>query len=128
MFHEPENGIIFHAPNNVEVIRLENGNFYYKGKMVADTEEAYKRFCEWLQDAESGNGVPKPRREEVRMILDLVLQGCVCEDLPNGSVLIDNMCMSTYEEATSYLVDCGILKDTPRERGQGRFYIYTPEV
>ena len=52
-----ENTIRFSAKQE-EVIRIVQGQFYYKGELVEDKYQVYERFNEWLTMAEEDN---KPR-------------------------------------------------------------------
>ena len=52
-----ENTIRFSAKQE-EVIRIAQGQFYYKGELVEDKYQVYERFNEWLTMAEEDN---KPR-------------------------------------------------------------------
>ena len=47
-----ENTLRFYAKQE-EVIRLSEGEFYYKGELVEDKYQVYERFNEWLKMAES---------------------------------------------------------------------------
>ena len=46
-----ENTIRFSAKQE-EVIRIVQGQFYYKGELVEDKYQVYERFNEWLTMAE----------------------------------------------------------------------------
>ena len=52
---------------------------------------------------------------EQQLIIDLVMQGC---DVRERKTVweIDNLCLSTYEQATSYLMEIGVLKNKRRNR------------
>ena len=52
-----ENTIRFSAKQE-EVIRIVQGQVYYKGELVEDKYQVYERFNEWLTMAEEDN---KPR-------------------------------------------------------------------
>ena len=52
-----ENTIRFSAKQE-EVIRIVQGQFYYKGELVEDKYQVYERFNEWLTMAEEE---PNPR-------------------------------------------------------------------
>ena len=42
---------IFTDSNGIELIRMAQGKFYWKGKEVKDTKKVYERFNTWLTRA-----------------------------------------------------------------------------
>jgi hypothetical protein len=47
----PPASLTFHAEQdgeNIEIIRLTKGTFYFKGEPVEDKNEVYERFSEWM--------------------------------------------------------------------------------
>lgn len=48
--HQPEPNIIFYCRDNVKMIRVEsNGEFFVKGKKVADDKELYDAMCQFFK-------------------------------------------------------------------------------
>jgi|WetSurSiteA1Bulk_404760.scaffolds.fasta_scaffold41170_1 hypothetical protein len=43
----PKDKIVFYT-DDVEVIRLENGYFYYRGEQIEDVHLVYDRFVDWI--------------------------------------------------------------------------------
>ena len=51
--------IVFTAgkpPHSEEILRLEKGKFFYKGKEIEDINKIYERFSEWMDLAEEDKG------------------------------------------------------------------------
>lgn len=40
--------ITFNCPPDVEMIKLDEGKFYFKGQEVDDPQQVYERFAEWI--------------------------------------------------------------------------------
>lgn len=55
--YKPNNSkIIFNLGNQTkELIRLEKGKFFWKGKEIKDVNKIYERFSEWMNMAEKIN-------------------------------------------------------------------------
>lgn len=49
--------------------------------------------------------------KEQKMILDLLIQGCITTEIKDWGLEIDNECMSAYEDACAYLQEIGILEE-----------------
>jgi len=50
---ENKNTISFHIDSYPdEILKLEKGFFWYKGKKIKDIKKAYERFCKWLESSE----------------------------------------------------------------------------
>lgn len=50
-----DNAIVFNIgdpEDEKELLRLDEQGFYYKGELIEDAGEAYKRFSEWLDHTE----------------------------------------------------------------------------
>ena len=57
--------------------------------------------------------------EEQELIVDLLIQGCGGMMERDGELVIDSMCLSSYEDACIYLAGKGILEPLDDKR---RFY------
>jgi len=47
-----EDAIIFNSSDDVEVLKLTDEGMFYKGVLVEDAGEAYRRFSEWLDHSD----------------------------------------------------------------------------
>jgi predicted transcriptional regulator YheO len=60
--------------NPIEVIMVNEEGFFYRGEMVSDVNNIYKRFCEWFDNQERVMEMELKRQEKLSESLNEIVE------------------------------------------------------